>query len=354
MTMGRMCRFRSDLGQRHAERTHRAVGVGVLIGLSRRRHRLWRPDERSLRQRRRPRGRVGHARADPRVRCGWRVCGACPRGAKQLASDLEPDNRLGCTPFGSPIGRERVHDLQTTTGDMSRVAGRSTARPRPSSSTSIRTQWASAWTVRRTMPRAWTAALVTSSLTNSSANSMTDPSTRSSARTLPVKTRALRTLAGVPRNSTALAIDFPRTPSTDHLLPSSHAESPAGVAVRALREQLRRAASSVGSVRVRVGRRRCGRVPQGDDVPLARESRPRSPGEPGGTRRALAGRTHLVDLVRRRRLRISPRRPTRRCCRLASSDRLPTARLGRPGGVTQTEAAKAPHITTTSAGDQST
>ena len=31
--MGRMRRLRSDLGQRHAQRTHRAVGVGVLIGL---------------------------------------------------------------------------------------------------------------------------------------------------------------------------------------------------------------------------------------------------------------------------------------------------------------------------------
>ncbi len=34
MTMGRMRRLGSDLGQRHAERTHRAVGVGVLIGLA--------------------------------------------------------------------------------------------------------------------------------------------------------------------------------------------------------------------------------------------------------------------------------------------------------------------------------
>ena len=46
-----------------------------------------------------------------------------------------------------------------------------------------------------------------SSLTNRTANSMTDASTASSARTSPVKRRALRTLAGLPRSSTARAID---------------------------------------------------------------------------------------------------------------------------------------------------
>ncbi len=100
-------------------------------------------------------------------------------------------------------------------------------------------------------------------------------------------------------------------------------------------ERFTRAAPPVGDVCIRFGRRRCGRVPQGYDGTLAREPRPRSPGKPGGTRRALAGRAHLVDLVRSRRLRVSPRRPTRRCCRMASSYWLPSARLGRPGGVTQ-------------------
>src|SRR5918994_2625230 len=173
------------------------------------------------------------------------------------------------------------------------------------------------------MPRAWTAALVTSSLTNSSANSMTDPSTRSSARTLPVKTRALRTLAGLPRNSTALAIDFSRTPSTDHLLRSSHAERRAGIAVRALGERLRRAASSVGGVRVRIGRRRCGRVPPGDDVPLAREPPPRSAGESSVARRGLARRPHLVDFVRSWRWRVSPRRGTRHAAPLPHGKQRP-------------------------------
>jgi hypothetical protein len=107
------------------------------------------------------------------------------------------------------------------------------------------------------------------------------------------------------------------------------------VAVRTLGERLRRATSPVGGVRVRVGRRRCGRVPQGDDGPLAREPPPRSPGESCLTRRALGRRAHLVDFVRSRSWRVSPCRSTRRRCRMASSDWVTAAWLGRPVGVTR-------------------
>jgi hypothetical protein len=113
------------------------------------------------------------------------------------------------------------------------------------------------------------------------------------------------------------------------------AANTARVAGRGEGEGLRRAASSVGGVRIRVGRRRGGRVPQGDDRSLACEPPPRPPRESSVTRRALARRSDLVDLVGSRRCRVSPRRPTRRCCRMASSDGVTAARLGRPGGVTQ-------------------
>jgi hypothetical protein len=154
----------------------------------------------------------------------------------------------------------------------------------------------------------------------------------------PAPARALRTLAGLPRNSTDLAIDF-RVPRAQ-ITYSGHVTLSVGrvVAVRTLGERLRRATSPVGGVRVRVGRRRCGRVPQGDDVPLAREPPPRSARESSVARRGLARRTHLVDFVRSRSGRVSPRRSTRRRCRMASSDWVTAAWLGRPVGVTRLSA----------------
>ena len=94
----------------------------------------------------------------------------------------------------------------------------------------------------------------------------------------------------------------------------------------------------MGGVRVRDGRRRCGRLPQGDDGPLARVPPPRSPGESSLTRRALGRRAHLVDFVRSRSWRVSPRCNTRRRCRMASSDWVTAAWLGRPVGVTRLSA----------------
>jgi hypothetical protein len=58
------------------------------------------------------------------------------------------------------------------------------------------------------------------------------------------------------------------------------AASRARVAGRGEGEGLTRAASSMGAVRIRVGRRRGGRVPQGDDGSLACEPPPRPPENP--------------------------------------------------------------------------
>jgi hypothetical protein len=156
-----------------------------------------------------------------------------------LAGDFAPDDLVGCAPFGSPIGRKFVNHPQPRPSGWFCVAGRNTGRPRPWSSTSMRTPRASEWTVSQIVPRAWTTPLVTSSLTNSSATSMIDASTPFSARTSPVKTRALRTLAGLPGSSTALAIDF-RVPRARPGYSGTHAERGCSRSWSAWRSDMRR------------------------------------------------------------------------------------------------------------------